>query len=365
MGEVFKILSINPGSTSTKIAVFENERLLFEKVLRHSLEEISQYSSISDQKEFRKKIIEKSIEDSEINENEIDAIVGRGGLLRPIEGGTYIVNDDMINDLKKGVMGQHASNLGGILAREIGDRLEVPSFIVDPVVVDEMSEIARISGIPEIERKSIFHALNQKAIARKISKKLGKSYDKCNLIVAHLGGGISVGAHEKGRVIDVANALDGEGPFTPERSGGIPVGDLVKMCFDGKFTQEEIKKKITGKGGLVGYLDTNEGRKVEELIEKGDKKAQLIYEAMAYQVAKEIGCMSTVLKGDVDAIVLTGGIAYSKLFTSMIIKRVEFISEVIVSAGEDEMISLAQGGLRVLNKEEEAKVYSIFKESIC
>ncbi len=357
MGQLFKILSINPGSTSTKIALFQNEELIFEETLRHSMEEITSFNSIPEQKHFRKNIIEETIRKNNINESEISAVVGRGGLLKPIQGGTYIVNDQMIDDLNEGVMGQHASNLGGILAKEIGDRLNIPAYIVDPVVVDEMDNIARISGIPEIKRKSIFHALNQKAIARKVSQELGKKYEESNLIITHLGGGISVGAHQKGKVIDVANALDGEGPFTPERGGGLPVGDLVKMCFSGDFTEAEVKKKITGKGGLVAYLGTNEVRTVEEYISNGNDEAKEIYEAMAYQVSKEIGAMAAVLKGDIDAIVLTGGIAHSKKFTSIISERVKFISNVIICPGEDEMIALAQGGLRVLNNEESPKIY--------
>ncbi|MCH1958971.1 MULTISPECIES: butyrate kinase [Romboutsia] len=357
MNKVFKILTINPGSTSTKIAVFDNEDLVFEKTLRHSSEEIGKYEKISDQFEFRKTVIEDALTEGGIKTSDLDAVVGRGGLLKPIEGGTYIVNEAMIDDLKVGVLGEHASNLGGIIAKEIGDAVNVPSYIVDPVVVDEMDDVARISGSEDIDRKSIFHALNQKATARRAAKELEKEYFDCNFIVAHMGGGISVGAHEKGKVIDVANALDGEGPFSPERSGGLPVGDLVKMCFSGKYTQDEIKKKIKGNGGLVGYLNTNDGREVESRIEAGDEKAKLVYEAMAYQVSKEIGSCASVLKGNVDAILLTGGIAYSKMFTGMIKERVNFISDVKVYPGEDEMIALAQGGLRVLNKEEEPKNY--------
>ena len=357
MNKVFKILTINPGSTSTKIAVFDNEDLVFEKTLRHSSEEIGKYEKISDQFEFRKTVIEDALTEGGIKTSDLDAVVGRGGLLKPIEGGTYIVNEAMIDDLRVGVLGEHASNLGGIIAKEIGDAVNVPSYIVDPVVVDEMDDVARISGSEDIDRKSIFHALNQKATARRAAKELEKEYFDCNFIVAHMGGGISVGAHEKGKVIDVANALDGEGPFSPERSGGLPVGDLVKMCFSGKYTQDEIKKKIKGNGGLVGYLNTNDGREVESRIEAGDEKAKLVYEAMAYQVSKEIGSCASVLKGNVDAILLTGGIAYSKMFTGMIEERVNFISDVKVYPGEDEMIALAQGGLRVLNKEEEPKNY--------
>lgn len=357
MNKIFKILTINPGSTSTKIAVFDNEDLVFEKTLRHSSEEIGKYDKISDQFEFRKTVIEDALIEGGIKTSDLDAVVGRGGLLKPIEGGTYVVNEAMIDDLRVGVLGEHASNLGGIIAKEIGDAVNIPSYIVDPVVVDEMDDVARVSGIEDIDRKSIFHALNQKATARRAAKELEKDYFDCNFIVAHMGGGISVGAHEKGKVIDVANALDGEGPFSPERSGGLPVGDLVKMCFSGKYTQDEIKKKIKGNGGLVGYLNTNDGREVESRIEAGDEKAKLVYEAMAYQVSKEIGSCASVLKGNVDAILLTGGIAYSKMFTGMIEERVNFISDVKVYPGEDEMIALAQGGLRVLNKEEEPKNY--------
>ncbi|MEJ8555156.1 butyrate kinase [Tepidibacter sp. Z1-5] len=357
MSKNFKILAINPGSTSTKIAVYAGEELVFEKTLRHSAEEIGQYEKISDQLDFRKSVIEEAVSENGVKIEDLDAIVGRGGLLKPIDGGTYLVSESMIEDLKVGVSGEHASNLGGIIAKEIGDKIDVPSFIVDPVVVDELQDVARISGMPELERKSIFHALNQKATARRAADELGKKYEEINVIVAHLGGGVSVGAHENGRVIDVANALDGEGPFSPERTGGLPVGDLAKMCFSGKYTLDDIKKKIKGNGGIVAYLGTNDAREVEAMIEEGNEKAKLIYQAMAYQVAKEIGACATVLKGKVDAIVLTGGIAYSKMMVEWIKERISFIGDIKVYAGEDEMTALAQGGLRVLKGEEEAKTY--------
>ncbi|KGG80104.1 butyrate kinase [Caloranaerobacter azorensis H53214] len=358
MSEVFRLLIINPGSTSTKIAIYDNEKPVLEETLRHSTEELSKYSKIYDQYEFRKNIILETLNEKGINLTKLSAVVGRGGLLKPIAGGTYKVNERMLEDLKVGVLGEHASNLGGILAHEIASQLNIPAFIVDPVVVDEMEEVARISGMPELERKSIFHALNQKAVARRAAKELGKAYNEVNLIVAHLGGGISVGAHKNGRVIDVNNALDGEGPFSPERTGGLPVGDLVKLCFSGKYTLAEMKKKIKGNGGLVAYLGTNDAREVIKMIENGDKKAELVYKAMAYQVAKEIGSLAAVLEGKVDGIILTGGIAYDKRFTKWIIDRVSFISKVFVYPGEDEMIALAEGGLRVLRGEEEAKVYN-------
>ncbi|QXM06645.1 butyrate kinase [Crassaminicella indica] len=357
MTKALRILTINPGSTSTKIAVFDDEKAVLETTLRHSADEINKYERIYDQYEFRKQVILDTLNENGINITKINAVVGRGGLLKPIMGGTYKVSEKMLEDLRLGVLGEHASNLGGILANEIAKQLDVPKFIVDPVVVDEMDDIARISGMPEIERKSIFHALNQKAVARRAAKELSKKYEEGNFIVAHMGGGISVGAHKCGKVVDVNNALDGEGPFSPERSGGLPVGDLAKLCFSEEVTIDEIKKKIKGKGGLVAYLGTNDGREVGKMIEAGDKKAELVYKAMAYQVAKEIGSCAAVLKGEVDAIVLTGGIAYDKVFVEWIKEHVSFISKVIVYPGEEEMIALAQGALRVLRGEEQAKEY--------
>lgn len=357
VSELYRVLAINPGSTSTKIAIFDNEKPVFEEVLRHSNEELSKYHTIFDQYEFRKNVILEALNEKGINITKLQAVVGRGGALKPIDGGTYKVDDRMLEDLKKGVQGQHASNLGGAIAYEIASQLNIPPFIVDPVVVDEMQEIAKISGMPELERRSIFHALNQKAVARRVARDKGGSYQDFNFIIAHLGGGISVGAHEKGRVIDVNNALDGDGPFSPERAGGLPAGDFVKLCLSGKYTYDEIKKKQVGKGGLVAYLGTNDGREVVKMIEAGDKKAETIYKAMAYQVAKDIGAAAVVLKGNVDAIILTGGIAYDKVFTGWIKQRVSFITEVLVYPGEDEMIALTEGALRVLRGEEEAKLY--------
>ena len=351
MKEVYRILTINPGSTSTKIAVYDNDKEVFEKTLRHSSEEIGQFENISDQFNFRKDVIEGELKAADIKLEELDCVVGRGGLLKPIKGGTYSVTESMLEDLRVGVSGQHASNLGGIIANEFSKELDIPAFIVDPVVVDEISDLARI------ERKSIFHALNQKAIGRRFAGEIGKKYEDLNLIIAHMGGGISVGAHSKGAVVDVANALDGEGPFSPERSGGVPVGSVIDLCFSGNYTVYDIRKMITGNGGLVSYLNTNDAREVEAMIEKGDKKAELVYEAMAYQVAKEIGSCAAVLSGKVDGILLTGGIAYSKSFTKMITDRVGFISEVKIYPGEDEMIALALGGLRVLKGEEKAQNY--------
>lgn len=352
-----KILVINPGSTSTKIAVYEDETPILTETLRHSAEEIGRFRSIYEQFDFRKDVILNVLKDKKFNIKDLDAVVGRGGLLKSIEGGTYTVNDAMIEDLKIGIQGQHASNLGGIIANEISKELDIPAYIVDPVVVDEMDDVARLSGMPDVERKSIFHALNQKAVAKRYAKEKEKKYTEINLIVAHMGGGVSVGAHKMGRVVDVNNALDGEGPFSPERTGGLPIGDLIKMCFSGKYTIEEVKKKITGKGGIVAYLDTNDAREVENRASAGDEKAKLVFEAMGYQVAKEIGKNAAVLCGKVDAIILTGGIAYSKKMVSYIEEMVDFIAPVVIYPGEDEPYALAMGGLRVLNGEEEAKEY--------
>ena len=353
----YKILTINPGSTSTKIAVFENEELLYEKTLRHSSEEISKYAKIADQFEFRKGVIEEALKEANIKLEDLNAIVGRGGLLKPIQGGTYNVSDAMVEDLKVGVLGEHASNLGGIIAKEMADEVSIPSFIVDPFVVDEMEEVARISGVPEIPRISIFHALNQKAIGRRAARDMNKNYEDCNLLIVHMGGGVTVGAHKKGKVVDNTNGLDGEGPFSPERSGGLPVGGLMRLCYGDQLSKTEIGKRIKGNGGVVAYLGTNDIREVEEMISKGDEKAALIYDAMIYQICKEIGAYSTVLKGEVDAIVLTGGIAYSQTIREKIEDRVKFIAPVKAYPGEDEMIALAQGGLRVLKSEEEALDY--------
>lgn len=355
----FLILAINPGSTSTKIAVYKNEQPLMEKVLRHPIKEISAFEKISDQFEFRKKFIEEAIVEAGIQVSDLDAVVGRGGLLRPIPGGTYSINEAMVEDLRAGVSGQHAANLGGIIAKQIAQEAGCPSYIVDPGVVDELEEIARISGVPQMPRRSIFHALNQKAIARRAAQEMGKRYDEINLIVAHMGGGVSVGAHRRGRIIDVNNALDGEGAFSPERAGGVPVGDLIKVCFSGKYTMEEVQKMLKGNGGIVAYLGETSALEVEKRIDAGDEEAKLIYEAMAYQVAKEIGAYATVLKGEVDLIALTGGIAYSERMTSWITERVGFIAPVKIYGGEDELSALVLGALRVLRGEELPQEYEV------
>lgn len=354
-----RLLIVNPGSTSTKIAIYEDEKPLLEQTLRHSVEELQSFATIIDQHQFRKGIILENLHSRGINLNKLAAVVGRGGLLKPIAGGTYTVNDLMVKDLKSGIQGQHASSLGGLIAREIAEQFCIPAFIVDPVVVDELSQLARISGLPEIERRSIFHALNQKTVARRAAAETGKEYDQANFIVVHLGGGISVGAHLRGRVVDVNNALDGDGPFSPERAGGLPVGDLVKLCYSGKYSLAELQKRLVGQGGLVAYLGTNDGRTVLQRIEAGDQEAELIYRAMAYQIAKEVGTAAVVLKGDVDAIVLSGGLAYDGVYlVPWIEERVSFIAPVKTYPGEFEMLALAQGGLRVLTGQEEAREYN-------
>ena len=352
-----KSLIINPGSTSTKIGVFEDETLLFEETLRHSTEEIAQYASIVDQKDFRKQIILDLLAKKNFDINSLQVIVGRGGMLKPIPGGTYAVSDELLEDLKIGKQGQHASNLGGILAREIGDSIGVPSYIVDPVVVDELMPIARYSGVPELPRTSVFHALNQKAVAKRYAKEKGVSYDSLNLIVVHMGGGVSVGAHEKGRVIDVFNALDGDGAFSPERAGAVPSGALIKMCFSGQYTEKEVYKKIVGNGGFNAYLGTNDMRDVAKMIADGDAHADEVREAFILQVCKNIGSMSCVLKGKVDRIIVTGGIAYNKEVVDKMEERAGFIAPFTVYPGEDELLALAQGALRVLNGEEKAMKY--------
>jgi butyrate kinase len=354
----YRILAINPGSTSTKFGIFDDEISIFEETIRHETERLNSFANIIDQYEFRKTTILETLDNEGINISELSAVCGRGGLLRPIEGGTYPVNDLMLKDLRSGYYGQHASNLGGIIANEIATFLKIPSFIVDPVVVDELEPIARISGFSLIERKSIFHALNQKAVARRVAKELGKKYNDLNLIVTHMGGGITVGVHKHGKVVDVNNGLHGDGPFSPERAGTVPAGDLVALCFSGEHYREEIMKKLVGQGGLVGYLGTNDAVKIEKRIEAGDSVALLVYDAMAYQVAKEVGAASAVLSGKVDAIVLTGGLAYGKGFVKSITDRINWIADVIVQPGENELQALAEGAIRVLRGEEVGKVYS-------
>ena len=354
----FKILSINSGSTSTKFAIFEDETENFVKNIKHSAEEIAKFDNVASQFQFRKDIILSELKNAGFNINEINAIVGRGGLVKPIESGVYEVNEALINDLNNPPLGEHASNLGGLIANDIAKSLNngTKAYIADSVVVDELQEVARLTGHPDFTRVSIFHALNKKAIARTYAKEIGKKYEDINLIIAHLGGGVSVGAHDHGRVIDVNNALDGDGPFSPERSGSLPTGQLVKLCFSGKKTEAEIKKMLKGAGGLVAYLGTNDAYEVE-IKAKEDPKYKLVQDAMSYQVGKAIGEMAAVLKGKVDGILLTGGIAHNPFLVDYVKEMVGFIAPIKVYAGEDEMRALAMNGLMVLRGELSGKIY--------
>lgn len=357
MDSQYRILVINPGTTSTKIGVFDGEHCIFEKTIQHQPTELKQYKRISEQHEFRKQVILDQLDYEGINISKLSAVCGRGGLLKPVDGGTYTVNPPMLHDLSIGLNGEHASNLGGIIAHEIAVGLNIYAYIVDPVVVDEMKDIAKFSGLPEIPRKSIFHALNQKAVARKAAYDLDKPYEHLHLIIAHLGWGITVGAHQNGKVIDVNNGLHGEGPFSPERTGSLPAGDLVSICFSGKYYRDEVMKKIVGEGGLMAYLNTNDTFEVENKIASGNIKAKKIYDAMAYQIAKEIGAMAAVLSGKIDAIILTGRLAYGKAFVEDISKRVNWIADTMIYPGENELQALNDGVLRVLREEERPKVY--------
>ncbi len=351
-----KILTINPGSTSTKLALFSGTDCLWKAHLAHDKNEISRLTSFASEKEFRKKIILNELAKRGVDLKEINAISARGGLLAPVEGGTYTVNQSMLNDLTSCKHGKHASNFGAVIASELADVAGIPAFIVDPPVVDELEPVAVISGLPEISRRSLFHALNQKAVARVCAQEIGISYEKGSFIVAHMGGGISVGAHRHGRVIDVNNALEGEGPMSPERSGGLPAGALLKLATGGKADPEELMEKITRKGGIHAYLGTNSFTEVLKRAANGDEKAKLIVDAMAYQVAKEIASLSPVLKGKIDAIVLTGGLSESGIFVNLIRERVDFLAKV-VTVPQMEEAALAAGALRILGGEEKARAY--------
>ncbi len=354
-----KILAINPGSTSTKIAVFEDDKNIFQKNLQHDAGDLKQFKVITEQFHFRKDVILNVLKENNFDIQSFSAIVGRGGLMRPLASGTYEVNEAMKTDLAGLKFGEHASNLGALIADDIAKLIpNCRAFIADPVVVDELQDVARIAGNPLFKRVSAFHALNQKAIAKAHAKKLGKPYESLNLIVAHLGGGISVGAHSNGKVIDVTNAIDGEGPFSPERSGTLPALQMAQLCFSGKYTLDEVRKILTGAGGMVAHLGTNQFQKIEEeIIPSGDKQADLIHQAMSYNIAKHIGSMATVLKGKIDGILLTGGIAWNPLMVDRITEKIDFLAPVTVYPGEDEMGALAGNGLSVLRGETKAMTY--------
>lgn len=352
----YKILAINPGSTSTKIAVYTDDKPDFTVSLEHTPEELARFENVVDQFEWRKNLIEQALRERNIDIRTLSAVIGRGGIVSPIESGVYEVNDDLRHDLLHARM-QHASNLGGLIAREIADEIGVRSYIADPVVVDEMMPYARISGSPLLPRESVFHALNQKAVARLYSKESGKPYESQNLIVCHMGGGITISAHRRGRVIDTTNALDGCGPFSPERSGSLPPGPLIRLCFSGKYTEDELIKMVHGTGGLYAHLGTTSVPEVLDRILKHDLHAMLILRAMCYTIAKEIGAMSAALKGDVDAILLTGGIAHSKRITDFIADHVDFIAPIYVYPGENELKALAENAFAVLRGDRVPKVY--------
>lgn len=355
-----RILAINPGSTSTKIAVYDGDKPVFEKTLRHDPAELEPYPNIIDQYEFRKKIVLEAMAENSVAPESLNAVVGRGGLVKSVPGGTFRINEAMKRDLRDtSLWGRtHASNLGAFIADAIAQELGIPGFIVDPVVVDEFDELARISGIPQITRKSLLHALNIRYIARLMAAELGKKLEEVNLIGVHMGGGISVAAIRAGRVVDVNNALLGMGPFSPQRAGALPIGDLLELAFSGKYTHQELIKYLTKAAGFMAYLGTDSGIEVNERIHKGDAKAKLITDAMCYQVAKEVGASAAVLKGKVDAIYLSGGLVYNDYIVNEIRSRVGFIAPIHLYPGEREMEALSQGGLRVLNGLEEALEYN-------
>ena len=354
-----KVLAMNFGSTSTKVAIYEGDREVMTQVFRHTNEEMAGISNMEENAAFRKGVIMSYLQEQGVDLTALDAVVGRGGLMRGIEGGTYIVNDNMLKDLHSCQYGYHVCNLGGILANEIGNELGKPAYVVDPPVVDEVADVAKLSGHPDFPRRALFHALNQKAIAKRFAEETGRPYDSLNLIVAHMGGGTSVGCHRQGKVVDVNNGLEGEGAFTGERCGGLTALDVVKATLSGQWgsTYAEIRHELCMKSGLVGHTGTNDGREIGRRIAEGDKQAELAYRTMAYQVSKEICALAAPLQGKVDAILFTGGFAYDKMLMGWIEEYVSFLAPVHIYPGEDEMLALAQGALRVLNGKETAKVY--------
>ncbi len=356
MGKSYKILVINPGSTSTKIGVFEDMNPVREITLRHSAEELAPYGSVMEQLDFRRRMILGSLADAGIDVSSLDIVIGRGGLLKPIPSGIYEVTDAVAEDLAN-PSGEHASNLGGVLAREIAHQAGVKAYIADPVVVDELEDAARITGLPQMRRVPIFHALNQKAVARRYAEEAGRAYEDMNLIVAHLGGGISIGAHRRGQIVDVNNCLDGEGPFSPERSGTLPAGQLAEMCFSGDYTLAEVRKLIAGRGGLTAHFGTNNVAELVKRAEAGDENVKLVLDAMSYQIGRSIGAAAAVLHGKVDAIILTGGVAHNPVITDYIKGMTEFIATVAVIPGEDELEALASNALRLLRGDESPKDY--------
>jgi butyrate kinase len=353
----FIVLVINPGSTSTKFAVFSGTERIFEQSLTHSAADLADFPTVASQYEFRERAIRRALEERHFDLGTLHAVVGRGGLLHPIPGGVYRVTESMKADLLSARYGEHASNLGALIADAFAARLGIPAFIADPVVVDELDDVARVSGHKLFKRVSIFHALNQKAVARRYAKSCNRRYEEMNLIVAHMGGGVSIGLHRQGRVVDVNQALSGEGPFSPERAGTLPAGDLAKLCFSGQYSLQDVLKMITGRGGMVSFLGTNDMREVSRMREEGNKEADLYYRAFVYQVGKGIGAVAAAAHGVVDAIILTGGIAHSEDITDRIAEMVSFIAPVVVYPGEGELEALALAGNMALSGEIEIKEY--------
>lgn len=352
-----RVLAINPAASATYVAVFEGDRQLAGGEIQHSPDELAHYDRVWDQYLMRKDRITAFLDEHGIAVSSLHAVVGRGGLLKPIPGGTYRVNAEMLEDLRHGLQGEHASNLGGILAYGLARSAGIEAFVVDPVSTDEMDPVAKVSGLPELPRTALAHTLNMRAMGRRAAAELGKPYPDCRLVVAHLGMGISVAAHRDGRIVDTNNANE-SGPFSPERAGTLPVGDLIRLCFSGRITERELVRKLTTQGGLAAHLGTSDVREVEHRVQQGDPVARLIYEAMAYQIAKEIGAMAVTFQGKVDAVVLTGPLAESRWLVSWIKERIGWIGKVLVYPGGDEMHALAEGVMRVLRGEEEAKVYA-------
>lgn len=358
MEKTYRVLAVNPGSTSTKVGIYEGYEMLYEGTVRHSREELSKFAAIHDQKDMRMELVERLIEENGYKLSDMDAFVGRGGIVRPLKSGVYTINEKLMDDLINLPSAQrHASMLGGVIARAYGDRFGKPSFIVDPVTVDERDEIAKITGLPQIRRGCIFHCLNQKSVCRYHCRLNDMKYEEHNFVVAHLGGGISVAAHRKGVIVDVTDAMSGEGPFTPERCGALPAKDLADFIFESGLSREEINKLIAGRGGLMAHFNTNSALDVERMVEAGDEHAKLMYDAMAYNIAKHCGAMAAVLAGEVDAVIITGGIAYSKMLTEYIKEHVAFIAPVFIYPGEGELSALAAGAIRVLTGEEQPKEY--------
>ncbi|MDW5298945.1 MAG: butyrate kinase [Sedimentibacter sp.] len=352
----YKILAINPGSTSTKIALYEDEKEIFTYAIDHPVEVIDKFENVEDQLHMREQLVMSYLKEKGFDIKELSAVVARGGMLPPVKSGAYIINNLMLDRVEKRPVMEHASNLAAPIAYEIAHDAGVTAYIYDSVMTDEFPDIARISGMPDIPRTSSSHVLNTRAMAIKAAKKLGKKYEDLNIIVAHLGGGISINLHHGGQIVDLVS--DDEGPFSPERAGRVPCRELINLCYSGKYDKKTMHRKLRGKGGLKAYLNTIDARDVESMIAEGNEQAKLIYEAMAYQIAKGIGELATVVEGNVDVIVLTGGIAHSKMLTSWIERRVSFIGKVEIMPGENEMEALAYGALRVLKGEEKAREYT-------